>query len=210
MQRCSKSIVERVQCFTLIELLIVVAIIGVLAAIAVPNFLQAQVRAKLARVQADFHSLSVAIESYNIDHNHYPDKYKFPHPGHNQIFHRFIALTTPVAYINSVNLPDPFLEVLGATGPWPGGTGPWSKDSRRFSYACRNYEFWKPDQQFKVWLLCSFGPDKDYSLGLEAELWARGLVPPDLVVIYSLTNGLYSSGDIVRTGGETRFEDSMK
>ena len=204
MQRCSKSIAQCVHSFTLIELLIVVAIIGVLAAIAVPNFLQAQIRAKVARVLADFQSLSVAIESYNIDHNHYPlyGEYKFPSPRRNLISYRLIPLTRPVAYINNVNLRDPFLKVLAATG--------WDDDVRRLSYAYRNYEFWEPDQQFKVWLLCSFGPDRDRDAGLDAELGARGLVPPDSVVIYSLTNGLYSSGDIVRTGGETRFENSMK
>ena len=55
--------------FTLIELLIVVAIIGILAAIAVPNFLNAQVRAKLARVYSDLKALSTAIEMYKLDNN---------------------------------------------------------------------------------------------------------------------------------------------
>ncbi len=55
--------------FTLIELLIVVAIIAILAAIAVPNFLEAQVRAKVSRARSDMRSIAVAIESYAVDNN---------------------------------------------------------------------------------------------------------------------------------------------
>lgn len=58
--------------FTLIELLIVVAIIAILAAIAVPNFLEAQVRAKVARAKSDLRSLSTAAEAYAVDHNQFP------------------------------------------------------------------------------------------------------------------------------------------
>jgi len=53
--------------FTLIELLIVVAIIAILAAIAVPNFLEAQVRSKVSRAQADMRSLATAVEAYSVD-----------------------------------------------------------------------------------------------------------------------------------------------
>jgi len=58
--------------FTLIELLIVVAIIAILAAIAVPNFLEAQTRAKVSRVTADMRSYATGLETYFIDHNSYP------------------------------------------------------------------------------------------------------------------------------------------
>ena len=57
--------------FTLIELLIVVAIIAILAAIAVPNFLEAQTRAKVSRVKNDLRSVATALESYFVDFNMY-------------------------------------------------------------------------------------------------------------------------------------------
>ncbi|MGI6458320.1 MAG: prepilin-type N-terminal cleavage/methylation domain-containing protein [bacterium] len=53
-----------VSAFTLIELLIVVAIIGILAAIAVPNFLNAQIRAKVSKTESEMRSFVTAQEMY--------------------------------------------------------------------------------------------------------------------------------------------------
>jgi len=58
--------------FTLIELLIVVAIIGIIAAIAIPNLLNAIDRGKQKRTMADMRSIGTAVESYAIDNNQYP------------------------------------------------------------------------------------------------------------------------------------------
>jgi len=58
--------------FTLIELLIVVAIIGIIAAIAIPNLLNAIDRGKQKRTMADMRSIGTAIESYAVDANYYP------------------------------------------------------------------------------------------------------------------------------------------
>ena len=58
--------------FTLIELLIVVAIIGIIAAIAIPNLLNAIDRGKQKRTLADIRSIGTAVESYSIDNGLYP------------------------------------------------------------------------------------------------------------------------------------------
>jgi general secretion pathway protein G len=58
--------------FTLIELLIVVAVIGILAAITVPHLLNAVDRSKQKRTMADVRYLATTLEEYNIDNSFYP------------------------------------------------------------------------------------------------------------------------------------------
>lgn len=60
--------------FTLIELLIVVAIIGIIAAIAVPNLLTAIQRSKRSRTVADIRAIGTALGSYQVDCNIFPVK----------------------------------------------------------------------------------------------------------------------------------------
>jgi prepilin-type N-terminal cleavage/methylation domain-containing protein len=114
--------------FTLIELLIVVAIIAILAAIAVPNFLEAQTRAKVARVQNDMRVMATALEMYRTDHNSYPPRfgpvsvnYATDDSKQSTLIYAaaatrykdssgnpsMILLTTPVSYITSL-FSDPF------------------------------------------------------------------------------------------------------
>lgn len=87
--------------FTLIELLIVVAIIGILAAIAVPNFLNAQTRAKISKVEADMQAFGTGFQMYRMDSGFFP-----PHmSGHPKNQNKY--LTTPMAYLGSIP-EDPF------------------------------------------------------------------------------------------------------
>ena len=58
--------------FTLIEPLIVVAIIGIIAAIAIPNLLSAIQRSRQKRTMADQRSLGTGLGSYQVDYSGYP------------------------------------------------------------------------------------------------------------------------------------------
>ena len=57
--------------FTLIELMIVVAIIGILAAIAFPSYQESTAKTRRANAQAEMLSLSSALERYYSENNHY-------------------------------------------------------------------------------------------------------------------------------------------
>ncbi len=57
--------------FTLIELMVVVVVIGILAAIAIPNFVVMQQRASEGRVKANMHTLQVSMEDYSVQNNSY-------------------------------------------------------------------------------------------------------------------------------------------
>jgi type II secretion system protein G len=86
--------------FTLIELLIVIAIIGILAAIAIPNLLNAVQRGKQKRTMSDMRTMATAVESYAVDNNFYPSS----------------AVTCPAGAITSgTNMIDTSLSVLSPT-----------------------------------------------------------------------------------------------
>lgn len=59
--------------FTLIELMVVIVIIGILVAIALPNYIGATDRARLANVKANAHTVQAMVETYSVDNqNRYP------------------------------------------------------------------------------------------------------------------------------------------
>jgi len=101
--------------FTLIELLIVVAIIAILAAIAIPNFLAAQIRAKVSQTKAAMQTAATALESYYVDNNTYPGTLANGAGWKQNSWTIPIYLTTPVAYVTSLPK-DPF-EVFNGVGP---------------------------------------------------------------------------------------------
>ena len=94
--------------FTLIELLIVVAIIGIIVAIAIPNLLNAIQRAKQRRSMGDIRTTATAIEAYAVDLNRYPPAAAYFLPASIEPTATLGSLSTYVSptYIKQVPLAD--------------------------------------------------------------------------------------------------------
>ena len=95
--------------FTLIELLIVIAIILILISIALPNFLEAQLRAKITNAESEMRSIKTALISYGVDRPYYPadimeQGISIPGPSHawTRSIQGWKQITTPVKYMQSV------------------------------------------------------------------------------------------------------------
>ncbi len=213
--------------FTLIELLIVVAIIAILAAIAVPNFLEAQTRAKISRAKADHRTIATGLETYNIDHNQYMRNNLMSWAMTFGSTDPFMAatlerLTTPISYLTSgAGFTDPFVGVNQYHGGNLGQITPIADESARYGipadanpeklyrYIARGPKdttIWGQinDTQKAVWyLLESCGPDKHYHRMGDALNPAENANRRIQLskAIYDASNGTVSRGSIWRGGG---------
>ena len=186
--------------FTLIELLIVVAIIAILAMIAVPNFLEAQTRSKVSRVKSDFRTIATALEAYRVDYNAYPSGW----PNYLTPF-SLVPVTTPVAYMTSAAFKDPFKPIKGATG---NTTGDYIYFSYEFdsmwryainggtSYPSNLATTQTPYQAFVGWSVTSWGPNRSQT-AIEWLVYGANRI----YLIYDPTNGTVSQGGIGYFGG---------
>jgi len=189
--------------FTLIELLIVVAIIAILSAIAVPNFLEAQVRAKVSREKSEMRTIATALEMYIVDHGDYPPHGEnvsiggAPGPATYPAYQAGLGtsefvptvLTTPIAYM-TVYLGDPFLS--GEDTIFNQSYGYILSSLMRDILLFKNIS---PSVNAKAvaipdfhgaWRLYAAGPDTDKSD-------AKRPAP------YDPSNGTISDGDIIRS-----------
>ncbi|MDI6783238.1 MAG: hypothetical protein QME64_03970 [bacterium] len=164
-----------------------VAIIAILAAIAIPNFLAAQTRSKVTRTQAEQKTIATALEAYYVDHNEYAI---YNNPLDEGEFHAVpVGITTPVAYITSLPI-----DVFN-----PAGGGAHGKPVHPFHYI---FEPGSPAEEVALKYESYYELPPGAGLGRKWGIWSHA---PDIdcdegACQYDPTNGTISNGDIARFG----------
>ena len=193
--------------FTLIELLIVVAIIAILAAIAVPNFLEAQTRAKVSRAKADMRSLATGVEAYSVDYNMPPLGPRQYHAATGNFANTLdlvVPLSTPVAYITDPQIKDPFALEAGTQFPndvQDDKFGIYRYSSVRPLSLQDDFSHMRAYEKGYDWWFYSYGPSRDaVSDNGNFRIKPKGLYAGWLPLqVYDPTNGTMSKGMIVRS-----------
>ena len=174
--------------FTLIELLIVIAIILILIAIALPNFLEAQIRAKVTKAKSEIRTLGIAMESYFLDFKTYPAESEHDALTRSRAERGLFWLTSPIAYIGS--LPTDNFGDQGLNNEFiyyeMGGAEDQLNDICRFCLA--------------TWVIFSQGPDNGETISSDSPHFTPA--PPANVSAYAPTNGTKSEGDLYLWGGD--------
>jgi type II secretory pathway pseudopilin PulG len=190
----------------LIELLIVVAIIAILALIAVPNFLEAQTRAKVSRAMNDLRTLSVGIAAYQVDNTAWPINVQYETATLRQIvdahgwpweYGQWYILTTPIAYLTSIPHDTFRREFNEQWNIWQDFYRCWNLgDANRPASAWGGVSTQNLARNGVCVLTASVGPDcvEDVSDGTAG----TGLPGQTGIVFYDPTNGTVSWGDIYR------------
>ncbi len=185
--------------FTLIELLIVIAIILILIAIALPNFLEAQIRAKVVRAKGEIRTLVTAMEAYFLDWQFYPTRTQgnINVRPRGEAGHRW--LTSPIAYISFVP-EDPFAGTTRYSGT----------DNTQRTFESGGIETIRPpcisNLCMETWVIYSSGPSENSEPLLratDAHYTKNGVGGENHVISYSPTNGTRSEGVIHRYGGDS-------
>jgi type II secretory pathway pseudopilin PulG len=169
--------------------------IGIMAAVTLPNFFEAQTRAKYARARSEIRNLAVCLETYYIDHNTYPpattengELLPLNEDG-SAVSSGYVPwmLTTPISYMTSLPV-DQFHEKEDGT-------------NALYRYATNG---------LACWIVASHGPDKDADVELadypapnRGKCQWKSFVSHFGVgdaIEFDPTNGSTSSGDIMRVG----------
>ncbi len=224
----------KTKAFSILELLILVAIASILFAVAAPNFLNARIRASVTCADTDLRNLSTALEAYFVDHGAYPPCNNFGLPFQGGIGDNYIVLerlSTPVAYIVSSIITDCSNAQFRTGSQYSGGEGDGSgqpglagiypasngsiiqyisgtNDSR-----ANQSSFAGPIFTPVIYTIHAAGPDQiQFNTG---GVFANNGKSSDsrtaatktayaVNIIYDATNGTVSFGSVWRAGGELR------